>query len=157
MMSRFRTAMAVPALALVYFLFGKLGLSLAFVNASASAVWPPTGIALAALLLWGRRLWPGVFLGAFLVNITTQGSLLTTLGIATGNTLEAVLAAWLVRRYVHGTKAFERAQDVFKFVALAAVLSTTVSATFGVTTLCLGGLATWNQYGTIWLTWWLGD
>src|SRR5213593_1117867 len=108
MMSRFRTAMAVPALALVYFLFGKLGLSLAFVNASASAVWPPTGLALAALLLWGYRLWPGIFLGAFLVNITTQGSTATSLGIAVGNTLEALLAAGLVQRFANGLRAFDR-------------------------------------------------
>src|SRR3989449_11514773 len=93
-----KTTAAIAAVAAAYFCAGKFGLSLAFVYASASAVWPPTGIALAALLLWGYRLWPGIFLGAFLVNITTQGSLATTLGIATGNTLEALLAAWGIDR-----------------------------------------------------------
>src|SRR5882672_9956202 len=77
-----RTLAAVLALAAIYFCSGKFGLSLAFLNPSASAVWPPTGLALAALLLYGYRLWPGVFLGAFLVNITTQGSWATTFGIA---------------------------------------------------------------------------
>src|SRR5881296_3753288 len=92
----------VVALAAVYFCAGKLGLLLAFVNASVSPVWPPTGIALAALLMWGYRLWPGIFLGAFLVNFTTAGTPVADLGIAAGNTLEALLGAWLVNRYANG-------------------------------------------------------
>jgi len=144
-------------LAGLYFCVGKFGLSLAFVNASASAVWPPTGLALAALLLRGRRLWPGVFVGAFLVNITTQGSVSTTLGIATGNTLEAVLGAWLVGRFAGGLKVFDRARTIFAFVLLAAMVSTALSAAFGVTSLCLGGFAQWQQYWAVWWTWWLGD
>ena len=138
-MRRTTTIAGIVALAITYFISGKFGLSAAFVNASATAVWPPTGIALAALVLWGTRLWPGVFLGAFLVNITTQGSLATTLGIATGNTLEALVAAGLVRRFIAGEKTFERAGRIFRFVVLAALLSTMVSATIGVTSLCLGG------------------
>jgi integral membrane sensor domain MASE1 len=118
---------AILALAAVYFGAAKFGLALAFVNASATAVWPPTGIALAALLLWGYRLWPGIFLGAFLVNITTQGTLLTTLGIATGNTLEALLGVWLVNEFANGRRAFEQARDIFKFVLLAVFVSTAAS------------------------------
>jgi integral membrane sensor domain MASE1 len=141
----------------VYFAAGAFGLSLAFAHASASAVWPPTGIALAALLLWGYRLWPAVFTGAFLVNYYTQGALASSLGIATGNTLEAILGAWLVRRFASGPAVFERAQDICRFVVLAALFSTAVSATLGVTSLCLDGSAHWNRYGAIWVTWWLGD
>ena len=152
-----RAAGYILVLAFCYSCAGKFGLSLASVNPSASAVWPPSGIALAALLLWGYRLWPGIFLGAFLVNITTQGNIATTLGIASGNTLEALLGAWLVGRFANGAKAFERARNIFKFVLLAAVLSTVVSATFGVTSLSLGGFAQWEHYPAIWLTWWLGD
>jgi integral membrane sensor domain MASE1 len=148
---------AVLALAIIYFLAGKFGLSLAFVNASASAVWPPTGISLAALLLFGYRLWPGIFVGAFLVNIATQGSVATSLGIAAGNTLEALAATWLVSRFAGGPKFFERVRTIFKFIALAALLSTVVSATIGVTTLWLGGFAVWEEYSTVWLTWWIGD
>lgn len=153
----FRMLTAILALAAVYFGAGKLGLSWAYIHKSASAVWPPTGIAFAALLLYGYRLWPGIFIGAFLVNITTQGSLLTTLGIATGNTLEAILAAWAVTRYANGAKAFERARNIFRFVLLAPILSTAVSATIGVTSLTLTGFASWERYDDIWLTWWLGD
>src|SRR5205809_6875680 len=76
-------------------LAGKLGLSLASVHASASAVWPPTGLAIGALIVGGRRLWPAVLLGAFVVNITTAGSIATSVGIAVGNTLEALVGAWL--------------------------------------------------------------
>lgn len=157
MMRRFYKVASVLALAAVYFGAAKFGLSLAVVNASSSAVWPPTGIALAALLLWGRRLWPGIFLGAFLANLTTQGTLLTSLGIATGNTLEALLGVWLVNQFANGRRAFEQAQDIFKFILLAVVASTTASATFGATTLALGGFAPWNDYVSIWTTWWLGD
>src|SRR5205809_141804 len=94
----------------VYVLAGKFGLSLAFVHASASAVWPPTGIALAATLLLGYRVWPALLLGAFLVNVTTAGSVWTSLGIAGGNTLEGLLGAFLVRRFANGLKVFDRAR-----------------------------------------------
>src|SRR5438093_3825675 len=107
---------AVLAVAAVYFLAGKFGLSLAFVNASLSAVWPPTGIALAALLLWGYRLWLGIFVRAFLVNFTTSGTPVADLGIAGGNTLQALVGAWLVNRYVRGGKALDRAYDICKCV-----------------------------------------
>ncbi len=147
----------LPGLFSVYVLAGKVGLSLAFVHASASAVWPPTGIALAAFLILGYRPWPVIFAGAFVVNITTAGSVATSLGIATGNTLEALLGAYLVNRFANGVRTFDRAQDVFKFAGLAATLSTSVSATAGVVSLSLGGYATWADFGRIWLTWWLGD
>jgi PAS domain S-box-containing protein len=152
-----RRTTAQLGLAGVYFATGKLGLSLAFLNESTSAVWPPTGIALASLLLWGRWLWPGVFLGAFLTNITTQGSLMTVLGIASGNTLEAVIGSLLAHRFADGIRSFENVAGVLRFIFLAALLSTGISATFGVTSLCLGGFAQWVQYGPVWLTWWLGD
>jgi PAS domain S-box-containing protein len=144
-------------LAALYFGCGVFGLSLALVNKSASAVWPPSGLALAALLLCGTRLWPGVFVGAFLVNLYTQGSTATSLAIATGNTLEALVAAKLVIRFANGAMAFDRTKNIFKFFLFAAMLSTLISATIGAITLCLGDLAKWHQFWSIWLTWWLGD
>src|SRR6266513_15017 len=152
-----RPVLVFFGLAVLYFLAGKLGLLLAFVQANATAVWPPTGLALAAFLLLGYRVWPGIFLGAFLVNLTTAGSVATTLGIAMGNTLEGLAGAYLVNRFAHGAHAFDRPLGVFKFVTLAALASTTVSPIFGVTSLALGGYADWGEYGHIWLTWWLGD
>ena len=153
---KFPTLPAIGVLTLIYFLAGYFSLKLAFLHPSASPVWPPAGIALAALLLLGSRAWPAIFVGAFLVNVTTAGNIATSLGIATGNTLEAVCGAWLVNRFAGGAQVFDRPQDVFKF-AVAAVLSTVVSPSFGVTTLALGGFAQWANYGAIWLTWWLGD
>ncbi len=141
----------------LYFLAGKSGLYFASIQPNASAVWPPAGIALAACLLFGQRIWPAIFVGAFLVNVTTAGSVLTSLGIGAGNTLEAVAGAYLVNRFASGRDVFNRPQDVFKFMGLAALLSTTVSATVGVTTLSLGGYASWVHYPGIWFTWWLGD
>ncbi len=140
-----------------YVISAKLGLQLAFVNASATAVWPPTGIALAGFLILGFRVWPAVFLGAFLVNFTTAGTVWTSLGIATGNSLEGLAGAYWVRRFAQGPAAFERAPDILKFVGLAGVLATLISATLGVLSLCLSGFAVWASYWKIWMTWWLGD
>ena len=92
-------------LAALYFLAGKLGLQLAVVHPSATAIWPGTGIALAAILLFGYGVWPGIFLGAFAVNVTTAGSILSAVGIATGNTLEALVGAYLVIRFANGRKS----------------------------------------------------
>ncbi len=153
----FRNVITLLLLLLVYFIAGKLGLTLAFMHPSASPVWPPTGIALAAFLLLGIRIWPVILFGAFLVNVTNVGSFGTSIGIAIGNTLEGILGALLIKRYIGGVQIFDRPQDIFTFAFLAGMLSTIISATFGVTTLCLGGFANWKQYESIWLTWWLGD
>jgi PAS domain S-box-containing protein len=146
----------IGVLTLVYFIAGKFGLMLASLHASASPVWPAAGIALAALLVLGYRAWPAIFVGAFLVNVTTAGDVATSLAIASGNTLEAVCGAWLVNRFAGGTTVFDRPQGVVKF-ALAAVVSTVIGPAFGVTSLALAGFANWANFGAIWLTWWLGD
>src|SRR5580765_7711457 len=113
-------------IAAAYVLAGKLGLALAFVNASATAVWPPTGIALAAVLILGPRAWPGIFLGAFLVNETTAGSLATSFAIATGNTLEALVGAYLVNRFAGGRSALDRGTGLTTFVVAAGLVSTAI-------------------------------
>ncbi|HLW36126.1 MAG TPA: MASE1 domain-containing protein [Chthoniobacterales bacterium] len=150
------TLPAIGVLTLIYFVAGYFSLKLALVNPSASPVWPPTGIALAALLVFGSRLWPAIFIGAFFVNVTHAGNIFTSFGIAGGNTLEALVGAWLVNRFADGIQVFERPQNVFKF-ALAALASATLSPTLGVTSLAIGGFAQWSSYSKIWLTWWLGD
>ena len=152
-----RDLVAALLLAALYFASGALGLRMASVHPSATAVWPPSGIALAALLLLGYRVWPGVLLGAFLVNVAVAGAVATSLAIAVGNTLEGVFGAYLVNTYANGRGAFDRVRDFFKFVLLAGMASTTVSAAVGVTSLMLGGSAAWAASGRIGLTWWLGD
>jgi diguanylate cyclase (GGDEF)-like protein len=156
---RFRVGQLVllTALAAVYFAAGKLGLRLAFVNASTSAVWPPAGIALAAFLIFGRRVWPAVLLGAFLVNLTTDGSVPASIGIAIASLLGGLAGAKLCERFAGGRHAFEDARSVLLFALLAAGLSSTISATLGVVTLAVTHQAEWQDFGPIWLTWWLGD
>jgi diguanylate cyclase (GGDEF)-like protein len=147
----------VPTLAVAYFLAAYWGLGLTFVHPNAAPVWPPAGIALAAVLVLGYRVWPGILIGAFFANLLTAGSAATAAGFATGNTLEAVAGGYLVNRFAHGRKAFETAQDIVKFAVLAGLVSTTLSATIGVVSLSLGGFAPRVSYSAIWLTWWLGD
>lgn len=148
----------VTALAVIYFAAAKIALSFAITPPGyATAVWPPSGIALAALLLLGNRVWPGVWLGAALVNFTVSFSPVMPLLIATGNTLEALAGAILVQRYIIGMSCrFEQAPDVFKFVAVAA-LSCVIAATVGVVSLTLDGSVAWPEFFQNWLTWWQGD
>ncbi len=141
---------------LLYVLTGKVGLQLAVVHANATAVWAPSGLAVAAFLLFGFRLWPAILAGAFVVNVTTAGSVATSASLAVGNTLEGLVAADLVNRFAGGQSVFQRPQDIFKF-ALAGALASSVAATIGVTTLTMAGYAMWSEYTRIWLTWWLGD
>jgi PAS domain S-box-containing protein len=156
-MNRPGRVLVFAGVAVAYLAAGKLGLALASVHPSATAVWAPTGIALAAFLRLGHRVWPAVFCAAFLVNVTTAGSIATSLGIAAGNTLEAAVGAYLITRFASASPSFGRPVDVFAFTALAALVSPAVSALFGVTSLALGGYARWADYGAIWATWWLGD
>jgi PAS domain S-box-containing protein len=120
-------------------------------------VWPPTGIAIAALLIFGRRLWPGIFVGALAVNSLTDIPLLSALGIATGNTLEALVACWLLQRFTDWRNSLDSVADVMWFVACATVLAPIVSATIGGISLALGGAAPWAGFWPLWLTWWIGD
>jgi len=135
------TLRQILGLIIVYFLACKLALRLAIVHPSATAVWPGTGIALAAILLLGYHVWPGIFLGSFAVNLTTAGSILSSFGIASGNTLEALLGAYLVSKFANGRKVLDRAEGIFKFFLLACVVATTVSAILGTASLFLTGFS----------------
>src|SRR5262245_1703844 len=125
----------VALVATVYIVAAKLGLTMALVAEQVTVVWPTTGIALATLLLFGYRLWPGIALGAFLANATANEPLATAAGIALGNTLEALLGTWMLRRLVMFDPALGRVKDVIGLVVLAAGLSTIVSAFVGVASL----------------------
>jgi signal transduction histidine kinase len=139
-----------------YVVGGKLGLQLATVHQSATAVWPPTGIAIAACLVLGLRVWPAILAGAFAVNITTTGDVASSIGIAGGNTLEGVIGALLIERFANGRYAFLNVATVLRFAAIA-FLAPIVSASVGVSSLVLTGVAQPSAAGPIWLTWWLGD
>ncbi len=143
--------------AAVYVAGAKLGLRLAFVAEQVTVVWPPTGIAFAAVLLLGFRIWPYIALGAFIANVTTDAPVITSLGIAAGNTLEALTGAYLVTRIVQFRPSLDRLRDVFGLIFFGAGVSTTVSATIGVTSLCLTGMQPWERFGSLWFVWFLGD
>jgi diguanylate cyclase (GGDEF)-like protein len=140
-----------------YFACAKAGFEFAFANESVTSVWPPTGLALAAVLIWGYRMWPAVAAGAFLANITTAGPFLAVSGIAAGNTLEAVVGAYLLQRFAGFRPSLERVTDVVALVVYGAALSTTVSATIGVASLSAAGLVDDGETLSTWRVWWLGD
>jgi signal transduction histidine kinase len=147
----------IGALGLLYFSTATLGLSLDAVSGVAAAVWPPTGIALTALLLGGCRLWPGIALGAFFVNVSAGAPVPVACGMALGNTLEALVGSLLLMRVVGFRPALDRLRDVVGLMVLAAGLSTLISATIGVTIGWLGGVIPSVTYRQAWWTWWLGD
>ncbi len=143
--------------AIAYFVLAKLGLRLASINPSASPIWPPTGVALAAVLLGGLRVWPAILIGAFAANATTAGTLETSACIALGNTLEGVVGGYLIERWSGGRETFTSPLRVAKFALVAVGPATVISATIGLVTLSVAGLAAWDNFTPIWVTWWLGD
>jgi two-component system CheB/CheR fusion protein len=141
--------------ALLYLACAKLGLALAVRAAEVSAVWPPTGFALAAAVLWGRRAVPGILLGAFAANAAAGEPLWVAAGIATGNTIEAVVGASLLARWRFDA-SLARVRDVISLLAAVAI-APCVSATLGVTFLIAGGLHPASAAPALWLVWWIGD
>ena len=146
----------VVVLAGVYFATAKLSLLAAIPPGYATALWPPSGIAFAAVLLLGPRVWPGIWLGAALVNITVQASLMAAVIIGTGNTLEALAGAALVRRQLGVQREFKRGWDVSQFIGIA-ILSAAIAATFAAIPLSLVHALDWRDLAWNWWTWWLGD
>jgi integral membrane sensor domain MASE1 len=144
-------------LAIVYFAAAELGLSLASLHSNVTPVWPPAGIAIASLLIFGPQLWPGIFLGALAANWLTSIPFASAFGIAFGNTLQALVAYWLLLRVVRWRRSFSSVGEVMSFVVCAGVVAPLVSATIGSLSLCLGGAAEWNRFTSMWLTWWMGD
>ena len=142
------------ALFVSYVASAKLGIEVPAAHGVITPVWAPTGIALAALVLYGPRLWPAVALGAVVANATSGASGIDALFISVGNTLEAVVGSVLLRR-AGFRPALDRVKDVFSFILLAAVGSTVIAATNGVTTLWISGEV--SDYGSDWLLWWIGD
>jgi signal transduction histidine kinase len=147
---------ATVAIAFAYFTAAKLGFSLAFATKQVTAIWPPTGMALTAMLLLGFRVWPGVFLGAFLANATSGETLFTALGIGFSNTLTGIVGVFLLRKYCKFHVTLERTRDVRSLVTVA-VLSTAISATLGTLNLALAEIVDWQAFGSVWTVWWVGD
>jgi PAS domain S-box-containing protein len=144
------------AIAVAYFLAAKGSLVFASINPSATPIWPPTGLALGIVLLLGYRTLPAIFAGALAANITTAGGLIASIAIAAGNTCEALVGAFLIMTWAGGTDAFRTPTGIAKASGAIAV-STTISATAGLSALILSGAADPGGAAAIWMTWWLGD
>jgi signal transduction histidine kinase len=147
----------IAGVAAAYFAAAKLGLALATVGVTVTLVWPPSGVAVAALLLRGRRVWPGVALGAFVANATTGAPLTVALFATIGNPLEAVIAAWLLQRIPDFDRHLERVRDVLALTVLGAIVPPVVSASIGVGGLLVAGVINPNAAAAAWFTWWGGD
>jgi PAS domain S-box-containing protein len=140
-----------------YFGGASLGLSLAFANRNVTTVWPPTGIAVAGLLVFGTRVWPGIAAGALLANVANGLPWATAAGIAVGNTLAPVVAAAALRHLVGFRASLERLLDVLGLIFVGGAASMLVSATLGTTTLELAGAVEPAAFRSVWLVWWVGD
>lgn len=144
-------------LAIVYFAAAELGLSLASLHTNVTPVWPPAGIAIAALLIFGPRLWPGVFIGALAANWLTNIHVAAAFVIAIGNTLLPLIAYWLLVGVARWQRSLDSVRGVLNFVVCAAVIAPLVSASIGSVSLCVAGAADWERFSSLWLTWWMGD
>ena len=151
------TAAQILLLTGLYFLSGRLGLELAADTESRTLIWPPAGLGLAGLILFGRRLWPGIFVGALLLSLLDAGlPWLVSLGVATGNSLEAVVSVTLLVRVAGFQPALARPRDVAAFLLIAVVVCTTISPTVGTSIVAVAGSIKFAEVGQVWLVWWLG-
>ena len=147
----------IVGLAVVYILAARLGLAFDPVAGFATLVWPPTGISLAAVLLFGYRVWPGIFLGAVTTNLLLGGGIGVALVSGAGNLAEALAGAYLLRRIPNFSMTLERVTSVIALIVFGAMLSTLISATVGVASLYAGGLIVPSQVLESWRAWWIGD
>lgn len=146
----------IAAFAVLYFLTARLGLAMSAVGGFATLVWPPAGISLAVLMIAGKRFWPGILLGAYITNLSVGAGILGALGIALGNTLEPLLACYLLSRAEFRTTMI-RLKDVSSLAILGSGVSAILSASIGVISLWLSGKVPAAEFFLVWRTWWLGD
>ena len=150
------TVTRVVILIALYFLGGLLGKQGSFLSGSIALIWPPAGIALAAILLFGYRFWPGVAVGAILFSFTNGMPLgFFTIGTALGNTMGAIVCTFLLRRIINFDNAMERTRDVAGYIGLACFLGTTVNAAFNVVSLGYAGTVSWTDLFPTILEWWV--
>jgi signal transduction histidine kinase len=150
------TLAKILILAVIYHLAARVGLMMAYVQANTSPVWPPTGIGLAALLIFGYKLWPGISLGVLVGSLLTGAPFSLALGITIGNTLEALAAVYFLKKLVGLHNEIDRIQDVVGLL-LVALACTTIGASIGTLTLMLTENGVWQSFWAIWVTWWIGD
>ena len=155
--ARLKDVLLIAGLAAAYIIAARFGLSFDPVARFATLVWPPTGIAIAALVIFGSRLWPGIFIGAIVANMLTGAPWAVAIGIAIGNTLEAVAGVYVLRRVPGFTRSLETFGTVLGLIVSVALVCTTISATIGVASLYLGHMVPAAQLRETWQAWWIGD
>lgn len=139
-----------------YFVLAKLGLSFTSVADNITLIWPPSGLALFALLILGRGFWPWIVVASFITNLTTDISVYACIGIALGNALEAIVGVYLLRRFGFNNQ-LSHVRDVLYLALFAAGLSTMIAATIGVLSLASFSVISWSSFAKAWITWWMGD
>jgi diguanylate cyclase (GGDEF)-like protein len=162
-----RKLWGIIVLSAVFYAAAWVGLKMAIEPGFASPVWPAAGIALAALLLYGKHLWPGILIGSFFINLPGSidagsgmsiiQSMVVPASIGLGSSLQALVGYWLIRRYVDLGAGLLDARSVVLFLGLGAPVSSLVSASWGVVTLSLSGIIETSDLAYSWITWWSGD
>lgn len=150
----------IAAIAFSYCFFGLLGLKLAVLPGDVTAVWIPAGISLGAVLIWGKKIWPGIILGSFSISLVfnpTPISLAIGAVTSVGNTLTPLFGAFFIKRFAHSRYPFHRAIQVFHFVGWGAIAAQMIGATVGVGALCLGQFVPWSNFAASWITWWVSN
>jgi len=146
----------VVVLIALYFIGGLIGKETTFLSGSVALVWPPAGIAIAAILLFGYRFWPGVALGAVLFSSMNGMPFgFFTLGTAIGNTMGAIICAFLLKKFIRFENTMERTRDVTGYIGMACILGTTVNAAFNVVSLAYSGAVAWDDFFSTTLVWWV--
>ncbi len=140
----------------LYFCGGQLGLQFQKFN-SVTHIWPPSGIALAAVLLFGRRIWPGIVIGVMLLAYSAGVPVKAYMLGILGNVIEPIFGAWLITRFTGGRKFFATTSSLLRFVGLATLFSPLIAATLGTTGFCVAGIYLWENFSLVWVTWWLGN
>jgi signal transduction histidine kinase len=150
----------ITTIAFFYCFFGLLGLKLAVLPGDVTAVWIPAGIALGAVLVWGKKIWPGIILGSFSISLVfnpTPVSLAIGAVTSVGNTLTPLFGAFFIKRFAHTCYPFHRAIQVFHFVGWGAIAAQMIGATVGVGALCVGQFVPWSNFAASWITWWVSN
>jgi diguanylate cyclase (GGDEF)-like protein len=155
--ARARHSLLLVGVFAAYVGLGKLGVVLGGTYDGPGAVWPPSGFALAAMILAGRKIWPAILAGSIFVHFTETADVLTALPIGAGNVLEAIVGSALVERYAGGTSAYQRTSHIFRFTAIAGLVAAPLSASISAATPMLAGRAEWIEYPYVWMTFWLGS
>ena len=153
------TLLAGGIVALIYLFVAIISKSLSTLPSGVTPIWPASGIALGAVLLFGYRILPGIFLGSLLVGVYTRGisHSIIVISLAISNTLEAFIAAFFIHRFIRCHNWLTQYQNLFKFVAFSAILSPMISSILGVTVLYWSGNIIWSSYAESWWTWWTSN